>query len=282
METELIKKKGFQKKEPVREEVVVETIQEQEFGVQIDPEKNYTFQLIGDISKGTYVGLNNICEVYDPSIGRRRKMRYVPHYDSIWVDEQPEENIDLSNYPINFFMSEMVVSGKDKNLILYLLNHDRVEGKQNQISSKGPLFRLKDNELLAKKALAKTQLERDAVSKALSLSGSELNMVTFVLFGQAFESETESLQAVANYAKKNPKGLIDICDDPRTRRKYLIKQGLDKNVIKSKFSMLKWGASETDIVQLPPDKDMLSFVTDWSLSDDGKDFIEVLKRQLNK
>jgi hypothetical protein len=46
--------------------------------------------------------------------------------------------------------------------------------------------------------------------------------------------------------------------------------------------MLKWGASETDIVQLPPDKDMLSFVTDWSLSDDGKDFIEVLKRQMNK
>ena len=64
--------------------------------------------------------------------------------------------------------------------------------------------------------------------------------------------------------------------------KYLIKQGLDKNIIKSKFSMLKWGASETDIVQLPPDKDMLSFVTDWSLSDDGKDFIEVLKRQMNK
>lgn len=282
METELIKKKGFQKKEPVKEEVVVETIQEQEFGVQIDPEKTYKFQLIGDISKGTYVGINNVCEVFDPSIGRRRKMRYIPHYDSIWIDEQPEEHIDLSNYPINFFMSEMTVSGKDKNLILYLLNHDRIEGKQNQISSKGPLFRLQDNELIAKKALAKTELERDAINKALSLSGSELGMVTFVLFGKTFESETEALQAVANYAKKNPKGLIDICDDPRTRRKYLIKQGLDKNVIKSKFSMLKWGASETDIVQLPPDKDMLSFITDWSLSDDGKDFIEVLKRQMNK
>lgn len=263
---------------PKNEKVI--TAQEAEQEVEIDPLKNYLFELLPQFSKGRHFGLSNICEVYDHKSGRRRIMRYVPHYDSIWKDEQPDNEISKTDHDIRFFVGKAHVPGSDKMKILFLLNHDRKEGNIQPISQRGPVFRVADPELQAKKSLAIEKLENDARSKALALFDEELLMVSFVLYGRHFDSEPQALQAVVDFAKSQPKKFLDICEDPRTKRRYLIQQGFDKGVIKAKFSMLKWGASDVDIVQLPPDKDMFDFVTDWSLSAEGKDFVTILKRQL--
>jgi len=276
--------KGKEKgKNPIEKPEAVVTAQEQESGVVVDPTKTYVFESLGDASRSKYWGLSNVCEVFDPAVGRRRKMRYVPHFDSIWLDEQPaDEHVSQTDYSITFFSGKKQVSGIDKMAVLYMLNHDRIEGRLNPISTRGPLFRLSNPDAIAKKKIERSEKESDALLKALELKDNteELNMISFVLFGQTFDSESVALQQVVDWAKKSPSAFLDLCDDPRTRRKYLIRQGLDKGIIKEKFSMLKWGLSESDIVQLPPNKDILTFVTDWSFSDEGKDFTEVLKRQL--
>lgn len=270
------KKGGFQKK--VEEPVVSEM--EQQAEIEIDPNKTYTFELLPAFAKSTQFGFANISEVFDTETGRRRKMRYVPHYDSIWMDEQPSDHIELSDYPINFYRGRKQVSGKDKMMILFLMKHDRNVANENPISTRGPVFKIADADAFAKKQIEKTKIERDAIDKALSLEGDDLKMISYVLFGRQFDSESQALQSVINYAKNKPADLLQICDDPRTKRKYLIKSGFEKGIIKEKFSMLKWGMSDADIIQLPPDREIISFVTDWSLSEDGKDFMEILKRQL--
>lgn len=274
------KKGGFKKKTEDPKAESVTTAQEAESEIKIDENKVYTFELLPEFARSKHYGLANVSEVFDVKSGRRRKMRYVPHYDSIWLDEQPTDPIEMSDYQIRFWMGKKQVTGKDKMMILFLLNHDRIEGNLNPISSRGPVFKISDQDAFAKKQIQSTIIERDAIDKALSLQGEELTMISYVLFGRPFDTESQALQAVINFAKQKPQSLLSVCDDPRTKRKFLIKKGFDSNILKEKFSMLKWGASDADIVQLPPDREVLSFLTDWSLSDDGKDFFEILKRQL--
>lgn len=255
---------------------------EHDLGLKIDDTKTYTFKIIDPkAKKSRHYGIGNRSEVYDGT--RRRVMRYVPYMDSIWLDEQdPSAEVTDSDHSVNFHMGILRVDGKNKNLISFLMKHDRFKGNKQPISGRGPIFDIDDPEFEAKKQLAANEKMRDAIVAALSAKDEDSRVYFYILFGRQEDNISTIKSAVADYAKKHPASFLEIIADPRTRRKYLIKKGLDEGKIKIKHSMLKWGMSDSDILQLDPTLEPISFITNWSLSEAGKDFVELLKRQLEK
>lgn len=264
------------------EQVVQPSEVEKDLGMVIDDNKTYLFKIVDpSAKKSRHYGLGNKCEVYDGS--RRRMMRYVPYMDTIWFDEQdPNEVVTDSDHSINFFMGELKVDGKNKNLISFLLNHDRFKGNKKPISGRGPIFDIDDPEFEAKQRLKENEVIKDAIVAALSANDEDSRVYFYILFGRTEDNINTIKASVADFAKKFPARFLEVVADPRTRRKYLIKKGLDSGVIKIKFSMLKWGISDAEIIQLDPSKEPISFITDWSLSEPGKEFVDLLKRQLDK
>ena len=281
METQVIKSASKSAKKQVEQEASISEI-EKDLGMTIDDSKTYKFKIIDPTAKKSrHYGIGNRCEVYDGS--RRRVMRYVPYMDSIWLDEQDSnENVTDSDHTINFFLGELKVDGKNKNLISFLLNHDRFKGNKKPISGRGPIFDIDDPEFEAKQQLKQNEVIKDAIVAALGANDEDSRVNFYILFGRTEDNISTVKAAVADYAKKYPSKFLDIVADPRTRRKYLIKKGLDTGVIKIKFSMLKWGMSDADIMQLDPSKEPIGFITDWSLSEAGMEFTDLLKRQLEK
>lgn len=287
METAI--KQAPKKASPTPKEIVpelteskFETFVEADLGLKIDPTKTYKFKIVDpNAKKSRHYGLSNRSEVYDGT--RRRIMRYVPYMESIWLDEQdPSVKVIDSDHYINFHIGELRVDGKDKNLITFLLKHDRFKGNPNPISGRGPIFDIDDPEAEAKKLLESNEKMKDAIVAALSASDEDSKVYFYILFGRTEENINTIKSLVADYAKKHPAQFLDIIADPRTKRKYLIKKGLDTQKIKIKHSMLKWGMSDSDILQLDPTVEPIHYITNWSLSEAGKEFVTLLKRQLDE
>lgn len=211
--------------------------------------------------------------VFDEETGRVRQLRYSPNEMSIWADEQSENTI---REQIVFIEGNLSVPYTKPNLIEYLNRHP--DNKANG----GNVFNLVDTTKKADMELD-TEFEiLDAVSMIRDKSIEELLPAAMYLGISTAQSNMEIKRELLLKAKANPKGFVQLFDNPVVRVKSTVMSAVDFQILKSAPDGMKWYDTNKLIVSTPAGQNTIDIMTRFCLSEKGALVLEEIENQLNK
>lgn len=289
-------------KEKSIEEVIAATVEEEKIPhfediedlilseINIDPNIDYEFELIErNITKNVFP---TKVTIFDPIQKRQRVIRYIKSSQTVFEEFQTDVSPEYSQSQIVFecppwasregAKAKLRVSGRDKNLILFLLLLPTIEGSRTTTQSRNtrPNFRLIDHEKISKAKLHNLDMEMTAKNKAYEMDDAEMLPYAYVIgIGQTVPMTERRLRFV-EYAGKHPMDFLKLINDPTAQRQYVVKLGLDRNIITNTLypNQLYWVKDNVSVMSLPPDKDHIQFIADWCFTDEGKKFYNQLER----
>lgn len=258
--------------------------------INIDPNIDYEFELLErNITKFIYPSKMTI---FDPIQKRQRDIRYIKSSQTVFEELQTDVVPGYSQNNIIFECphwavkeggkAKLRVSGRDKNLILYLLLSHQIEGSRTavQTRNKKAVYRLIDQEKISKAKLHSLDVELKARNKAYEMEDAEMMPFAYVVGIPLEIPMTERRIRFVEYAGKYPLDFLKLINDPTANRQYIVKLGLDRNIITNTLypNQLYWVKDNVKIISLSPDKDHISFIADWCFTDEGKSFYAQLER----
>lgn len=258
--------------------------------INIDPNIDYEFELLErNITKYIYPAKMTI---FDPIQKRQRDIRYIKSSQTVFEEMQNDVVPGYSQNQITFECpqwavkeggkAKLKVSGKDKNLMIYLLLSHQIEGSRTstQTRNRKPLFRLIDQEKISKAKLHSLDVELKARNKAYEMEDADMMPYAYVVGIPLEMPMTERRIRFVEYAGKHPLDFLKLINDPTATRQYVVKLGLDRNIITNTLypNQLYWVKDNVKIISLSPDKDHVSFIADWCFTDEGKAFYNQLER----
>lgn len=277
----------------VKEEPVYEDFEDLlESEISIDPDKMYQFELTKQgVTKYIFPTEQTI---YDPIAQRQRVIRYVKSSKHIYKEFQDDVVAEASTYnPIVFqcpahlikkgAKAKLDVSGKDKNLIKYLLMCGNIEGSRTSTPQSGnKIFKMIDTAKIAREKLSSMELRYRAIDIARAMEATKLKSIAYVLGinGKDFE---DLKVALFQKIEADPSAFLQLADDPTTARKYLIKKALDNAVITSTLhpNQLYWVDSNAKITNLDPSQDAISYIAAFTFTKEGEEFFNILRRRIS-
>lgn len=211
--------------------------------------------------------------VFDDETGRVRQLRYSPNEMSVWVDEQSENTI---REQIVFVEGNLSVPYTKPNLIEYLTKHP--DNKANG----GKVFNLVDSTKKADMELD-TEFEiLDAVSMIRDKSIEDLLPAAMYLGISTSQSNMEIKRELLLKAKANPKGFIQLFDNPVVKVKSTIMSAIDFQILKSATDGMKWYDTNKLIVSTPAGQNTVDIMTRFCLSEKGALVLEEIENQLSR
>lgn len=225
---------------------------------EVDGKKRYQFQLcqafenakgrdketgevIGNPYPPMYIAPNSGVAL-DPETKEVRRWRYIYGYNSIWVDEQtsPEptpQQIGHERNDIIFREGSFFVNGNNKALMQALMVQDAFEGNPHKLEQKPSLFKLIDEDATIKTLRSKSDNAYEAEKTIREAEYEELlplAMVFGINTSKVEDEEDEELirtQLILK-AKSDPEIVLREQLNPLNNIKYLVKNALDKGVLK--------------------------------------------------
>jgi hypothetical protein len=211
--------------------------------------------------------------VFDEETGQVRQLRYSPNEMSVWADEQSENTI---REQIVFIKGNLSVPYTKPNLIEYLNRHP--DNKANG----GNVFNLVDDTKKADMELD-TEFEiLDAVSMIRDKSIEELLPAAMYLGISTGQSNMEIKRELLLKAKVNPKGFIQLFDNPVVKVRSTVMSAVDFQILKSAPDGMKWYDTNKLIVSTPAGQSTIDIMTRFCLSEKGALVLEEIENQLNK
>lgn len=211
--------------------------------------------------------------VFDEETGQVRQLRYSPNEMSVWVDEQSENTI---REQIVFVEGNLSVPYTKPNLIEYLTRHP--DNKANG----GNVFNLVDSTKKADMELD-TEFEiLDAVSMIRDKSIEDLLPAAMYLGISTSQSNMEIKRELLLKAKTNPKGFIQLFDNPVVKVKSTVMSAIDFQILKSAADGMKWYDTNKLIVSTPAGQNTVDIMTRFCLSEKGALVLEEIENQLSR
>ena len=211
--------------------------------------------------------------VFDESTGKVRQLRYSPNENSLFADEQSENTI---REQIIFNNKTLPVSHTNPPLQRYLDLHP------DNVSNGGKVFSLIDTEKKAEMQLDKEFAILDAVGMVRDQSIEQLLPVAMFLGIDTSQKNMEIKRELLMQAKANPKGFIEMFDNPIVRIKSTLISAVDFQILKSDADGMKWFDSKKLIVSTPAGQNTVDIATRYCLSEKGALVLEEIERQLSK
>tara|TARA_B110000285_G_scaffold41255_1_gene45350 strand:- start:1976 stop:2809 length:834 start_codon:yes stop_codon:yes gene_type:complete len=211
--------------------------------------------------------------VFDESTGKVRQLRYSPNENSVFADEQSENTI---REQIIFNNKTLPVSHTNPPLQRYLDLHP------DNVSNGGKVFSLIDTEKKAEMQLDKEFAILDAVGMVRDQSIEQLLPVAMFLGIDTSQKNMEIKRELLMQAKANPKGFIEMFDNPIVRIKSTLISAIDFQILKSDADGMKWFDSKKLIVSTPAGQNTVDIATRYCLSEKGALVLEEIERQLSK
>ena len=211
--------------------------------------------------------------VFDESTGKVRQLRYSPNENSVFADEQSENTI---REQIIFNNKTLPVSHTNPPLQRYLDLHP------DNVSNGGKVFSLIDTEKKAEMQLDKEFAILDAVGMVRDQSIEQLLPVAMFLGIDTSQKNMEIKRELLMQAKANPKGFIEMFDNPIVRIKSTLISAVDFQILKSDADGMKWFDSKKLIVSTPAGQNTVDIATRYCLSEKGALVLEEIERQLSK
>lgn len=259
--------------------------------------KEYIFQLVdkfytttSNIPRPPYPEtymIKNTDVIFDQETGMERNIRYLEGVGTIFEDEQEH----LSDFKkrqrpdIKFINGVLVVPSNRTSLVKFLTISNMNEGNKNTIAGSRHIYRLLDFEAQEEQAINKAETRMDAMK--LAMSAPVENMIPHAQFlGVRFKNqynEERGEKAIRvdylDFADKNPEAFIKSYNNPLVKVEYIIRKGVNVSLIDldTNKGQAIWGDSKKFIVQIPDNANAIKFLSEFCLTEKGKDFYAQLK-----
>ncbi len=210
----------------------------------------------------------------DPETGINRELRYARNQKSPFVDEQ-DKNAIIE--PIVFEDGFLRVPKSNQVLQRFLDVHPH----------NGIKFKELDNAKDAQEIVESINIEVDAMIEARSLSISQLETLTRVLFQKdpSRISTNEMKRDILVYAKREPQEFMSIVNDPVLKLQATVhkffEEGLIKYRNKNKEVWFNTKTNKTRLCTIPFGEDPIYIVSSYFQSDDGVDDLIHLEKLLD-
>ena len=274
----IVQEEQVQKPSP-KPQVKVE--EEKSNTMEINPSKSYLFKLQKK-STGFWV-LPRRDKVWDEKEQRIREIRYSQMEESPYVDEQDEDAPEARIAP-RFKNGELLVSGKDKPLINYLLAHDANADKGNNIAPQNQkVLKHRYKLILTEDKASKERQFREQVRKAGNLIADadvrklEDFMRSHFRFIQQEFNEDELVSKAYEKAGRYPELFLNDFNNPKHAIKATVQRGMAGGMFSVKNGLVKSKNGAT-ILKYDPSGKYDEALTSWIMkgTQEAKDFYEIL------
>jgi hypothetical protein len=242
--------------------------------------EKFVFELLVKNNQSFKIASTDI--IFDEDSGIQRSIRLVRGLNEIFLDEQDDDIATrLGLDRLIFHNRRLEVYATEGAKLAFLRLTDQNADKENRLpGKKSPLFReVKVNEEVHKKSKLVRE-EQEAVALAIAATDEEMKAFAFTL-GIDVEQDIEDLrEEFILSAKALPAFFIKHLNDPRNVRKLTIGKALKDNVISLDKvpGQAVWSETSKLITLIPMDKDGKEYLTDFSYTEEGKEFFDVLSR----
>lgn len=231
--------------------------------------------------------IKNTDVIYDEETGTERNIRYLEGVSTIYEDEQEH----LSDFKkrqrpeIKFINGVLTVQSNRTSLLKFLLSSNMNEGNKNPIHGTRKIYRLLDFQAQEETAINKAENRMQAMRMAM-----EAPLETMIphaqYLGVKFKNsygEERGDKAIRvdylDFADKNPDTFMKTYNNPLVKVEYAIRKAISLGLINldSIKGQAIWGDTKKFIAQIPDRKDAIKHLSEFSLTDAGKDFYSQLK-----
>jgi hypothetical protein len=256
--------------------------------------KEFVFQLTGKFYSNSQFSqypenflLKNTDIIYDEETNTERNIRYLEGVSTIYEDEQDHLSDSKKNQrpDIRFSKGFLRVPSNKPTLIKFLKNSNMFDKKSNKMSGSRAIYTMIDFEEREEIEVAKTEKKMEAMKMAME-APVEVFIPHAKFLGIKFEngygverSERGIRVDYLSYAEKNAETFIKTYNNPLVKVQYLVSKAMQVGMID--VSTMKgqavWGDTKKFIAQIPDNKDNLTFLSEFTLTEKGKEFYAQLK-----
>lgn len=256
--------------------------------------KEYVFQLVGKFYPNSPHSqypenfmLKNTDVIFDDETGTERNIRYLEGVSTIFEDEQDHLSDTKKNQrpDIRFVKGFLRVPSNKPTLLRFLKSSNMFDKKSNRMLNSRAIYTLLDFEAQEEVEIEKTERKMSAMKMAMDapaevfLPHAKFLGIKFVN-GYGVERGERAIRVdYLTYAERNPEVFIKTFNNPIVKVQYLVSKAMSVGMIDT--SSIKgqavWGDTKKFIAQIPDNKDVLTFLSEFSLTERGKDFYAQLK-----
>lgn len=284
----------------VQQEIIVKpkpvnTVKEQSNMIEIDPSRDYVFELIEKSTASRNVTLGCQGRIFDVNENRIRDIKYVAAAPTIYVEDMDASFIELTPAPKYFHNNYLVVPGTDQRLVEFCMAHDDNEDNPRRLNKRPPLFRIVDKELIERKKTEDYDILDAVRTKIAEKDADELRPLARIIFNiieendSALRNKLRDLTNHSNLAKaaENAKKVLDNITNPKYDRQYAIIKGFDQGVLelKSEHHNVVWKLTGTVVCDVRNTKNQekaAGELAEWTLTSDvGQKFWDVYSKKVS-
>jgi hypothetical protein len=257
--------------------------------------KEYIFQLTqkfypGNTTRPPYPEnffLRNTDIIFDEESGTERNIRYLEGVNTIFEDEQEHLSDAKKNQrpQIRFTNGYLRVPSNKTSLIKFLMSSNMFDKKKHRMESVLPVYTVLNFEEQEKQAVSKAEVRMSAMKLAMD-APVEVMIPHAQFLGLRFKNEynverTDKAIRVdyLNFADKNPDTFIKTYNNPLVKVRYIVNKAMNVGMIDitSSKGQAIWGDTKKFIVQIPDKAEPLIFLSEFCLTEKGKEFFAQLK-----
>ncbi len=257
--------------------------------------KEYVFQLVGKYYVNSPYRLpypenymvKNTDVIFDEESGTERNIRYLEGVSTIYEDEQDHlsESKQRQRPDIRFTNGFLKVPSNKPSLIEFLLKSNMYDKKKNRMSGSIAVYTLLDFEAQEEKEVENSERRMDAMKMAMD-APEEIMIPHAKYLGIKFinqhgvERATRAVRVdYLNFADKNPEAFIKSYNNPLVKVNYIVSNASKLGLIdtSSNKGQALWADTKKFIAQIPDGKDPITFLSEFSLTEKGKEFFTQLK-----
>ena len=231
--------------------------------------------------------IRNTDVIFDEESKTERNIRYLEGVSTIFEDEQEHlSDFKKKQRPeIKFINGVLVVASNRTSLIKFLLSSNMNEGNKNPIQGTRKIYKLLDFEAQEEQAINQAETRMEAMK--LAMEAPVENMIPHAQYlGVRFKNQygdDRGDKAIRvdylDFADKNPDLFIKTYNNPLVKVEYSIRKAMSVNMIDVETSKGQaiWGDTKKFIAQIPDRVDAVKYLSEFCLTEKGKDFYSQLK-----
>ena len=231
--------------------------------------------------------LKNTDVIFDEESGTERNIRYLEGVSTIFEDEQEH----LSDFKkrqrpeIKFINGVLVVQANRTSLVKFLLCSNMNLGNKNRIAGTRAVYKLLDFEAQEEQAISAAEQRMNAMK--LAMDAPLENMIPHakylgVNFKNQYGDDRGEKAIRVDYldvADKNPETFINTYNNPLVKVQYILQKAINLGLVDltSSKGQAIWGDTKKFISQIPDKADPVKHLSEFCLTEKGKDFYQQLK-----
>lgn len=237
--------------------------------------------------------IKNTDVIYDEESGTERNIRYLEGVSTIWENEQEHlsEQKQRQRPDVRFVNGFLRVPSNKPTLYEFLKRSNMngaVDSKKRMPGSRA-LYKELDFQAEEEKSMQKAELKLDAMKLAmdapveLMVPHAKYLGVKFVN-NQGVEIGEKAIRfQYLNIAEAKPDMFIKTYNNPLVKISYIVQKAMASGLIDTSTTKGQaiWGDSKSFIAQIPDGKQPLEFLSEFCLTEKGKEFYSQIKHMFN-